>query len=278
MDNSALISLNTHNTHKPDREAILGFEVYQRDLIVKLRYQRSNAVLSSVRRGKITSFSRRSYKRLRHFLRNADIKWQAFLTLTYPNNYPTEPKSIKSHLNAFLQYLRRKNLKYLWILEYQQRGAPHYHILLSQRLDKNELSERWYHIVGSGDIRHMRAGTQIKAINNPKQVYAYVSDYMKKSVQKTLPSDHTYSGRWWGVSRGLLSYEFYYKIGPYFDLARLTRPIRAWYRSYLRRFGIKWQWRFYPFTTILDGVSAFRVLFRDAVWDNPCPIVRPVSV
>lgn len=251
------------------REAILGVQVYKRDIILRLRYQRYNAPSTSTlnTRGHIKSFSRRSFKRLRHALRNIDINWQAFLTLTYPHNYPADYKQSKKHLNAFLQYLRRKSIKYLWILEYQRRGAPHYHILLSQRINKDDVSERWYRIVNSGDYKHKLAGTQIKAIKTLKQVYAYLSDYLSKLTQKTLPSN-ILSGRWWGMSRNLLQYEFYYKVGQYQILSRLTRPIRRWYKTYLRKFSIRWKWKCNSFISVLDGVNAFRALYRHFSWDN----------
>lgn len=250
------------------KEAILGVQVYKRDVVLRCRYLRYHSPVSPTRRGKITSFSYRSLRRLRHVLRNATVEWRAFVTLTYPNEYPTDTKLVKSHLNSFLQYLRRKAVKYLWILEYQQRGAPHYHLLLSQRVDKDEISERWYHIVGSEDIRHRQAGTQIKGIKNIKQVYSYLSKYIKKGNQKALPIDYSHSGRYWGTSRGLLHYDLYYKTGHYRSLLRITRPIRSWYKSYLRQYAIKWKWRCINFTTILDGAKVFQSLSRYIEWDN----------
>jgi hypothetical protein len=38
--------------------------------------------------GKIRKFSKRSARRLRHLVRNTEDMWKAFITLTYPENFP----------------------------------------------------------------------------------------------------------------------------------------------------------------------------------------------
>jgi hypothetical protein len=194
-------------------------------------------------------------------VRNSEDRWKVFITLTYPKEFPCNGKEAKAHLNAFLQYLRRRKIEYTWILEFQERGAPHYHIIASDSIPKAELSERWFKIVGSGDEKHLRAGTQIDSIKSKGQLYGYLSNYIKKLDQKRPPKDFANVGRFWGASRNLLKYELYQKMGHYYKLVRSIKLLRNWYKAHLRQFGIKWRWRGQGFTA-LDGVRFINALMR----------------
>lgn len=204
-------------------------------------------------------FSKRSARRLRHVIRNSEDTWKVFITLTYPENFPCNGKETKAHLNAFLQYLRRKQIKYVWVLEFQLRGAPHYHIIASDFIPKDKLAERWYKIVGSGDEKHLKAGTGIEAIKSKGQLYGYLSNYIKKLDQKTPPAEFENVGRFWGSSRDILGYILCQKIGHYFRLSWNIKLIRKWYKAHLRHFGIKWKWKGKGFT-VLDGSSLIKQL------------------
>jgi len=186
-------------------------------------------------------------------VRNSEDRWKVFITLTYPENFPCNGRETKAHLNSFLQFLRRKEIKYVWVLEFQQRGAPHYHIITSDSIPREELSERWYRIVGSGDEKHLKAGTQVGRILSKGHLYGYLSGYIRKLDQKTPPIEFENVGRFWGASRGLLSYELYQQLGHYYKLSRMIKLLRWWYRAHLRKFGIKWKWKGQGFTA-LDGV------------------------
>jgi len=206
------------------------------------------------KRSKVVKFSKRSAKRLRHTIRNSEDTWKVFITLTYPQEFPCNGKETKTHLNSFLQYLRRKEIKYTWVLEFQRRGAPHYHIIASDFIPKEKVSERWFKIVGSGDERHLKAGTQIEAIKSKAHLYGYLSNYIKKLDQKTPPAGFENVGRFWGASRNLLIFEMYQKINHYYKLARMIRLIRRWNIARLRQFQIKWKWKGQGFTA-LDGTA-----------------------
>jgi hypothetical protein len=154
---------------------------------------------------KIVEFSPRAARRLRHTVRNCDDLLKVFITLTYPKAFPCDGKETKKHLNAFLQFLQRRGIKCIWVLEFQRRGAPHIHIIASDCIPKAELAERWYSIVGSGDERHLRAGTQIDFIKTKEQIYGYLSNYVKKLEQKRPPEGFENVGRFWGASRCIVA-------------------------------------------------------------------------
>ncbi len=244
----------------PDN-CLLTVKVFKRDVQVKFSSFNRLSFISEPekekrksKRSKIIGFSKRSARRLRHVVRNSEDTWKAFITLTYPENFPCDGRKAKAHLNAFLQWLRSRNIKYVWVLEFQLRGAPHYHILVSEYIPKAGLSKRWYKIVGSGDEKHLKAGTQIQSIKSKRHLYGYLSSYINKLVQKILPVQFENVGRFWGASRNLLVFELYQKLGHYFNLVRNIKLLRNWYKAHLRKFNIKWKWKGQGFTA-LDGVS-----------------------
>ncbi len=211
------------------------------------------------KRSKIVEFSPRSARRLRHTVRNSEDLLKTFITLTYPMDFPCDGRETKKHLNAFLQFLRRKGTKFVWVLEFQARGAPHYHIIASDYIPKTELAERWYNIVGSGDEKHLRAGTGVDFIKSKNQLYGYLSSYVKKLEQKIPPEGFQNVGRFWGASKSIVACLMFKKSGHRFKLARDTRYLRRWYKAHLRQFGIKWKWRGQGFTA-LDGASFIKQL------------------
>jgi hypothetical protein len=185
--------------------------------------------------------------------------WKGFITLTYPEEYPCNGRVTKSHLNAFLQFLRNRGAKCVWVLEFQARGAPHYHLIVSDFVSKEEIAERWYKIVGSGDEKHLRAGTGISSIRSKEQLYGYLSNYIKKLDQKTPPVEFEDVGRFWGGSRNLLIKDIYKMREQYFKLVWSIKLIRNWYKAHLRAYGIKWRWKGKGFIA-LDGVSLINQL------------------
>lgn len=212
------------------------------------------------KRSKIINYSRSSQKRLRHILRNSEDTWKTMIDLTYPADFPLNGRLTKKHLNVFLQWLRRKNIKYVWVLEFQERGAPHYHIVSSaEYLNKNELSECWYNIVGSGDIKHLSAGTRVSLVRSQGGLAGYLVNYYKKFEQKTPPVGFENVGRFWGASRNLLLYGTNQKVGSYYNLVWHIKLLRNWYKAHLRQWGIKWKWKGKGFTA-LDGANFINYL------------------
>ncbi len=214
----------------------LTAEVYKRDVRVRFSRLRPSNFLTGeekeerqAKRSKIIKFSWKSARRLRHLVRNSEDIWKAFITLTYPAEFPCNGRETKAHLNAFLQFLRRKGIKAVWVLEFQLRGAPHYHIIVSEFIPKEEIAERWYKVVGSGDEKHLKAGTGINAIRSKGQLYGYLSTYIKKLDQKTPPEGFEDVGRFWGSSRSLLVFETSKRVARYWKQVWVIKLLRNWY-------------------------------------------------
>lgn len=87
-------------------------------------------------RGEVKGFSKAARRRLIRKIgsidRNAVPQMPIFLTLTYPRDWPSDPKQWKKHLDTWVKRLKRKHSKVcaIWKLEPQKRGAPHYHLIV----------------------------------------------------------------------------------------------------------------------------------------------------
>jgi len=157
-------------------------------------------------RGVVRGFSKASRRRLLRFLHTIDRERAGlplFVTLTYPGTWPGKPAKWKRDLRSWLGRLRRAlpEAWCVWRLEPQRRGAPHYHLLVFgiASLSIEWLSRTWFEVVGSGDLRHLRAGTQVQYVRSWHRVVGYAAKYLAKEP-KELPVEWRRGvGRWWGI-------------------------------------------------------------------------------
>lgn len=166
-------------------------------------------------RGEINKFSRASRKRMLDTLckLRASAGLPQFATLTYPGEFPHDSQVWKLHLDLFGKRLVRAypGASAVWKLEPQARSAPHYHLIIygvpfSQSF-RLWLSRTWYEVVGSGDERHLRAGTNVQPARSLQGVKAYASKrYMGKELSEDDLKGHAEKvsgwaspGRFWGV-------------------------------------------------------------------------------
>lgn len=163
-------------------------------------------------RGEICEFSKKSRAGLAFVANNTEIEFRTMITLTYPGAFPSDGRKVKSDLNKFLLWVRKDQGKcsVLWFLEFQQRGAPHVHCLYSFGVPRNanerrglrfRVSTAWYRIVGSGDVRHLQAGTRTERIRKRDGARHYAVKYASKMRQKEVPEGYRNVGRFWGCSR-----------------------------------------------------------------------------
>ena len=159
-------------------------------------------------RGNIQAFSFRSRSRLmKKIAQISKHHLPVFVTLTYHNNFPTDFQEYKYDLHHFFARLRAHfpGFGAIWKLEFQDRGAAHYHLLLfGCELDaaSKVIPEIWNSIVAPGDRHHLLfhlgelSGSLpcVQAIRSWRGVRSYASKYMAKEDQ----SIHR-PGRYWGV-------------------------------------------------------------------------------
>jgi hypothetical protein len=164
-------------------------------------------------RGEITEFSKASRRRLLRLLNSinrdeADLPY--FVTLTYHHAWPEDRRGRNAHLEAFRKRLERVYGQFsaVWRLEFQKRGAPHYHLLMwlpvppaKHRLAvlRQRIAAAWTEIAGYGSTDHARAGTKVEIPRSWRGVNSYAAKYMGKLEQ--LQGGTASVGRFWGTWR-----------------------------------------------------------------------------
>lgn len=241
---------STFKPSLPELEERVTLEVhsYTSDVVLKIRRgEGAKYMYVCGVRGQVKGFSASSARRMEFAVRNSISEWTTLVTLTYPAEFPEDGRVCKQHLRAFLEFLRRQKLLYAWVLEFQARGAPHFHLVTTGFIDKDWVSARWYEIVGSGDERHLRAGTRIERLRTPAAAPKYMARYIGKLEQKTVPNSFTNVGRFWGTSR-MPRVAFFRFEGTYREVAAYMRSMRRWNRNRLRKKGYIWKWGGLGFT------------------------------
>lgn len=176
-----------------------------------------SAVTTKTRR--ITGFSPRSRARMMYRLSTLPWADQAgiaeMVTLTYPREFPTDGPTVKRHLHAFAKRWQRRFGAWpvgVWKLEFQRRGAPHFHLyvmrpLMPWREFLDWAREAWYEVVGSGDEAHRHQGVRldrqfVAATRSVKRIAGYFAKHNAKNAkhyQSHPPEGFEQVGRFWGV-------------------------------------------------------------------------------
>jgi hypothetical protein len=87
-----------------------------------------------------------------------------------------------------------------WFLEFQKRGAPHFHLLTTDFYSYRRCQMLWYAIVNSGDSKHLKAGVRVETLKRGKKgMISYAKKYARKQEQKEVPPDYLNVGRFYGT-------------------------------------------------------------------------------
>lgn len=200
-------------------------------------------------RSNIKAFSIRSGARMRRFLRCCDAQYRIMGTLTYPAEFPSSGRVVKAHFRAFVERCRRYHERaghagwsIFWFLEFQARGAPHFHFFTNYTIPRDLLAMWWYDIVGSGDQRHLLAGTRIEYIRIGRAgTISYASKYAAKATQKDVPPGFEDVGRFWGAV-GLVSCHAFFILVPFDEITGPThRALELSLREALKRSDGHWK-------------------------------------
>jgi hypothetical protein len=130
--------------------------------------------------------SRRSMQKLVSQFKTSAVCAGLFITLTYPSRFPDGTKA-KRDLFTFLKRLKRAypGAAGLWKLEPQKRGAPHFHLIVLgvPFIEHTWVATAWFEIVGSRDVRHWQAGTEVRRVKSHQHAVHYVSKYIAKPTE-----------------------------------------------------------------------------------------------
>lgn len=202
-------------------------EIYRRDVVTK-RVRVIPAKKPPVREEgvKITEYSDKAMRRGIFTAKNCDADFLSMITLTYPFEFPTDGKRVKRNFFDFCDdYRATFDSRCIWWLEFQRRGAPHFHVISEEDLSlhgplltvtrrkkigrgettfqtaaepSNWLADRWYRIVGSKDPKHLKAGTAWEVIRAEEGAWVYMAAHGGKRKQKQVPDGYENVGGFWG--------------------------------------------------------------------------------
>lgn len=179
---------------------------------------RCRGVVREWKRGDIHQFSVGSRRRLMRLLATVDRDIRPCLvTLTYPDSYEEydNPDAWKRDLRAFEHRVRRAfpGGSFIWRMELVERKSgvdigkvkPHFHLLVFgcafQALRKF-VPTAWYECVGTGDIHHLNAGTQVSQVHSRRGMFRYASKTVANipgELGKDSQAQGEGVGRWWGL-------------------------------------------------------------------------------
>lgn len=222
----------------------------------------------------VTGFSRKSRVRMTKTLTQLDYSplfvnggILALGTLTYPGDWleiASDGRVVKAHLKAFRKRFKRAwgvDLICVWKLEFQYRGAPHFHFLFvppvgvarddDARLVGGGLKIRewmravWADIVAHPDpeqrANHEQAGANVDwstglRSRDPKRIAVYFTKhglYSAKEYQHVVPDEWQEPGKgpgrfwgYWGLDKSLAAVELIQK-----DYQAVVRILRRWVRA-----------------------------------------------
>lgn len=185
--------------------------VYRKDVqVVRCHPETPPEARVPTPRAAIWEFSRKSRARLRHLCRNGGHVVRSQYLLTYHNQSPIDGQTVKRDLDRWLKAARRilgSDLAYLWALEFQGRGVPHFHIFLSAPAApgsplQRKLAAAWVRITQGTDEQLAVHTSRKNWIEWSMDDGAYLEkNYIAKREQKGVPDHYSNVGRFWGASR-----------------------------------------------------------------------------
>lgn len=231
----------------PDRFEILPVDVR---VVRDFGSQPQPDHLKDCQRGEVQMFSAKSASRLTRTARNAMPALVSQFCLTYHRSNPDGPSS-KKHLDSWLKALRRAvpDVGYLWILEFQSRGVPHFHVWLTVPFSESlwkRLGTAWNRIAEPDSQEHLWWHTEERVdphtgklqrsmLNWEMNGGGYLRKYMSKAAQKCLPDGFGWCGRFWGNSRDLVPEPDVIFAEDVPNVADLTRQVSRYVEARRRR-------------------------------------------
>ena len=160
-------------------------------------------------RASIYEFSDKSQANLDHVCCNSGHRIRSQFLLTYHDQNPTDGKQVKKHLDAFLKAYRRiyPGEGYLWVIEFQLRGVPHFHLFFTvppDRRQQERLAKSWVRITKGSDKQlrfHLKPKNWIEWKMDSSRYL--LKEYCVKVAQKDVPPQYQDVGRFWGCSRNM---------------------------------------------------------------------------
>jgi hypothetical protein len=169
------------------------YHITQQGAVVSVRLAKSG-VPSKVKggglRGAVVGFSKASRRRLLHLMNRMDTRGirTSFLTLTFASA-KTTAKAAKAALKRFTERVKYKygaSVSWIWRLEFQERGAPHFHLITFGLpfIKQAQLQTIWTQCT-----KEELSIVHIQRVKNSKHLISYVAKYIAKLADKPAPTE-----------------------------------------------------------------------------------------
>jgi hypothetical protein len=201
-------------------------------------------------RGAVRVLTQKSKSRLRFTCLNARLPLISQFCLTYPADFPNDGRIVQSHFNAFMtrfrDYCKRRNIDfvYLWVKEFQKRGAPHFHLFLSLPVSDqlhSYMAQLWNRVAGNNQLEHLAFHlNKNNFIEWEMGNGQYLTKYLEKNYQKMTPVDFKNVGRFWGSSRHIvnvdrdITYDDLRDIIDESEIKLIVRWLGRWHENKLK--------------------------------------------
>jgi hypothetical protein len=126
-------------------------------------------------------------------------------TGTYADGFvPKDGVTVKRHINRMVKRLTRDGVGGYYMIEFQEaRRAVHVHFQLSKAVSPIEWGNMWCGCSDQLDsLKALRVACHPKSsqvLKNSRGAAVYAAKYASKDgLQKVVPDDFAWSGRWWG--------------------------------------------------------------------------------
>ena len=176
-------------------------------------------------RGEVKGRSKVSLARLAFLAANTNVTFTSMMTLTFPALSTNRGEEIKKTFRAFLTLSRRQfgDYSYIWFLEFQRRGTPHFHVLTTvkntQQYKRDQFAKIWSELAAPLDVEYCDLATrkmfhvkqsEVFDVHRRREAWEqirkqdgarrYMLKYALKKEQIKVPPGYEKVGRFWGHS------------------------------------------------------------------------------
>lgn len=151
-------------------------------------------------RGLIRGFTKESRRRLAWVLANAPTDFAVHVTVTYHARVDEADgdqvakrnrelvQRAKTDMNRFLAVIGKEAGRYVWIQEFQKRGAIHFHVLLERVVEERRLSVAWCRATAQlHDPHALEHAVRARQVEDQTKARKYLIKYFGKGKQRWLP-------------------------------------------------------------------------------------------
>lgn len=198
--------------YNPHNSTGITLKIYEHELRIEHSHSSHGSKKPPKRKRKdIQRFSRKSRMRMFHKLNRLETRQLSsalFTSVTFHEDYEMCQEWLKEKRDRFLRILREQleDLVYVWRIELQERGAPHFHFIFwtknpernfGSKYYKRMIRDAWYD-VNPCNCRHCRRhSVKTVTVDSYRKTSSYLSKYIAKEDEVDSP---VLTGRRWGWS------------------------------------------------------------------------------